>query len=178
MGKRVASNSFEQQCASKRGVLAGESCEQQVPAHKSTQMQRPMTASHAPAMTTPEVQAGVRAFLVKEQELEDMTRPQQNLAVTTSFPLPNLPFNAPFAHIPVDALMSSEQSQDVDMDINMRMDSPPAAGSPIPCPNIPLTEGTDTDMDALMSGMGTLHIRKRRGVMGGKPPSSPTRQRR
>lgn len=45
MGKRAASNSFEQQSSLKQGVLASESCEQQIPSRKSPQMKRLMTSS-------------------------------------------------------------------------------------------------------------------------------------
>lgn len=123
-----------------------------------------------------ELQARIMGFMVQEQGIEDMTRPQQNSA--TSFPLPlPLPLaHAPVAHAPVD-ISSPQQTQDVDVDMDVDMDMrtdapPPLTNTPLPV-DPALTQTTDTLMDALMNGMGSMDLnlavprqRQRRGAMG------------
>ncbi|RDI78267.1 hypothetical protein Vi05172_g11771 [Venturia inaequalis] len=208
MGKRAASNSFEQQSSCKQGVLASKSCEQQSPTGRSPQMKRLMASSAAPVATNlnaatrhvakmrkprntleaekkstayhilsgSELEDQIMGFMVKEQELEDLTRPQHN---PTSIPFPtSRPLaTAPIAHSPVDI---SAQDIDVDMCVDSALATPRTDRFETEKEKFPLMNDTDTDMDALMDGMGSLDlikVRKRRGAVS-RPPGIPfSRQR-
>ncbi|TID25968.1 hypothetical protein E2P81_ATG03746 [Venturia nashicola] len=207
MGKRAASNSFEQQSSCKQGVLASESCKQQSICGKNPHMKRLVASSDAPAMTNlgaatrriakmrkarniinaekgytgyhppsnAELQDQIMSFMVKEQELEDLTRPKHNLTSST-FPIaPHL------AQDPTSVVHANIDVLTQDIDVDMCIDNPLLSrnSSTPPSENSTLMKDTDTDMDALMNSMECLDlkVRKRRGAMSAPSNMPFTRQR-
>lgn len=123
-----------------------------------------------------ELEDQIMGFMVKEQELEDMTRPQNN---STSIPFPtSRPLaTALVAHSPVDIL---PQDIDVDMCVDSVLATPQTNRFETEKEKFPLMNDIDTDMDALMDGMGSLDlikVRKRRGAVSGPPGIPFSRQR-